>query len=161
MYQRLTSRWSHFCFFKCIAPQNEKYFAIIKSVASIKIAGRSDFRPPLLVKILESWDLKGNFLSLSLKDFLYHCAWNRSHTWLIPLELSSSEEAMVLYLSWFVAAFQRLSTLVAPCSSIGFCDITAKLFSKGLCWWPRRTAPLPPRWPRVPVKKPWSKWCCL
>jgi len=40
-----------------------------------------------------------------------------------------------LKLSWFVAPFQRLSTLVAPCSSIGFCNITAELFSKGLCSW--------------------------
>jgi len=23
-----------------------------------------------------------------------------------------------------------------PCSSTGFCNITAELFSKGLCWWP-------------------------
>jgi len=30
----------------------------------------------------------------------------------------------------------RLSTLVTPCSSIGFCNITAEIFSKGLCSWP-------------------------
>jgi len=36
--------------------------------------------------------------------------------------------AVVLNISWFVAPFQRLSTLVAPCSSIGFCNITAEQF---------------------------------
>jgi len=44
-------------------------------------------------------------------------------------------EAVFLNLSWFVVPFQRLPTLVAPCSSIGFCNITAELFSKGLCSW--------------------------
>jgi len=43
--------------------------------------------------------------------------------------------AVVLNLSWFVAPFQRLPTLVAPYSSIEFCNITAELFSKGLCSW--------------------------
>jgi len=38
--------------------------------------------------------------------------------------------------SWFVAPFPRLPTIAAPCSSIGFCNITAELFSKGLCSWP-------------------------
>ena len=41
--------------------------------------------------------------------------------------------AVVLSLSWFVAPFHRLSTLVVPCPSIGFCNITAELFSRGLC----------------------------
>jgi len=45
-------------------------------------------------------------------------------------------KSMVLNLSCFVAHFQRLSTLVAPCSSIGFCNITPQLFSKGLSSWP-------------------------
>jgi len=39
--------------------------------------------------------------------------------------------SVVLKLPWFVANCQRLSTLVAPCSSIGFCNITGELFSKG------------------------------
>ena len=42
-------------------------------------------------------------------------------------------KTVVLNLSWFVASFQRL---VAPCSSIGFCNIRAELFSKGHCSWP-------------------------
>jgi len=45
-------------------------------------------------------------------------------------------KAVVRNLAWFVALFQRNPTLVVPCSSIGFCNITAELFSKGLCSWP-------------------------
>ena len=47
----------------------------------------------------------------------------------------SWSQAVVLNLSWFVAPFQRLSTLVVPCSPIGFYNITTELLSKGLCWW--------------------------
>jgi len=55
--------------------------------------------------------------------------------------------AVVLNLTWFVAPFQRLPTLVAPCSSIGFCNITAELYSKGLSLWP----------PSTLVEKPWPR----
>jgi len=55
---------------------------------------------------------------------------------------------VVLNLSWFVASFQRLSTLVAPCSSIGFCNITAELFSKRPLLRDLQAGP------RVPVEKP-------
>jgi len=41
---------------------------------------------------------------------------------------------------WFVAPFQTLSTLMAPCSSLRFCNITAEPFRV-----PRRTAPWPSR----------------
>jgi len=57
---------------------------------------------------------------------------------------------VVLNLSWFVVPFHRLSTLVASCSSVGFCNITAELSSKGLCSWP-------PRGSRAPVEKPYSR----
>jgi len=70
---------------------------------------------------------------------------------------------MVLNLSWFMAPFQRLSTLVAPCSSIkipsfflGFA-VSRQIFSKDVCLWPQRTALWPPRGPRAPVEKPWFK----
>ena len=59
--------------------------------------------------------------------------------WLTPV---------VLNLSWFLAPFQRLSTLVISCSSIGFCNITAELqylVSKGLCSWPPENCSVAPR----------------
>jgi len=58
----------------------------------------------------------------------------------------AATRTVVFNLSWFVAPFQRLSTLVAPCSSIGCCNITAKLFSTDLCSWPpERTVSWLPR----------------
>jgi len=38
-----------------------------------------------------------------------------------------SIEKLTFQPSWFVAPFQRLAALVASCSSIGFCNITADL----------------------------------
>jgi len=45
-------------------------------------------------------------------------------------------KTVVLNLSWFVTPLQRLRALLAPCSTTGFCNITAELFSKGVCSWP-------------------------
>jgi len=81
--------------------------------------------------------------------------------------VSNLYRPVVLNLSWFVAPFQRLSTLVAPCSSIeiplslaftlGFCNITAELFAKTSAHGSRRTASWPPREPRAAVVKPWYR----
>jgi len=49
-----------------------------------------------------------------------------------------------------VAPFQRLSTLVVPCSSIGFCNITAELFSRGFCSWPPENVLVAPKGGRGP-----------
>ena len=46
--------------------------------------------------------------------------------------------------------FQKRSTLLAPCPSLGFCNVTAELFSKGLCSWPPENRSV------APVEKPWS-----
>jgi len=61
-------------------------------------------------------------------------------------------KAVVLKLSWFVARFQRLSTLVAPCSSIkianfilGFALSRQSYLVKASAPGPRRTAPWPLR----------------
>jgi len=62
----------------------------------------------------------------------------------------ASGSAVVLNLSWFVAPFQRLSTLVAPCSSERFCNIIAELCNKGLCLWPPGNRSV------ILVEKPWG-----
>ena len=54
----------------------------------------------------------------------------------VPSWFGRCHETVVLNLLWFVAPFQRLPTLVDPCSSIEYCNITAELFSKSLCSWP-------------------------
>ena len=41
--------------------------------------------------------------------------------------------------------FQSLSTLVIPCSSIGFCNITAELFRKDLGSWPPENRSVDPK----------------
>jgi len=56
--------------------------------------------------------------------------------------------SLVLNPSWFVAPFQRLSTLVVLCLSIAFCQITAELFSKCLCSWPPENYSMAPKWGR-------------
>jgi len=67
---------------------------------------------------------------------------------------------VVLSLSWFVSPFQRLSTLLAPCSSIGFyCNIMAELFSKDLSSCPRRTDPWPSSEAEDPVEKSYPSGC--
>ena len=65
---------------------------------------------------------------------------------------------VVLNLAWFVAPFQRLSTLVAHCSSIGFCNITAELFGKGLCSWPPENRSMAPKGAEGPS---WETWIYL
>ena len=62
---------------------------------------------------------------------------------------------VVLSLSWFVSPFQRLSTHLAPCSSIGlYCNIMAEL-----CSCPRRTAPWPSSETEDPVEKSYPSDC--
>ena len=65
--------------------------------------------------------------------------------------------SVLLKLSWFVSPFQKLSILVAPCSSIGFCSITAELFRALLV---ATGEPLhgPQGAAKVPFDKPWLAW---
>jgi len=71
---------------------------------------------------------------------------------------------VVLNLSWFVAPFQRLLTLVPPCSSIkipnfvlGFAISRQSYLVKASARVPRRTAPWLPQGPTATVEKPWYK----
>jgi len=64
--------------------------------------------------------------------------------------LCFSSRPVALNLSWFVALFQRLSILVAPCPSIGFCNITAEVVSEGLYSWPPENPCVAPKGGRVP-----------
>jgi len=57
---------------------------------------------------------------------------------------------VVLNLWWFAASFQKLSTLVAPSSSIGFCNITAELLSTGICSWSPENRSVAPKAGRGP-----------
>jgi len=67
---------------------------------------------------------------------------------------------VVLSLSWYLSTFQRLSTLLAPCSSIGlYCNIMAELFSKDHSSCPRRTAPWPSSETEDPVEKSYPSGC--
>jgi len=54
--------------------------------------------------------------------------------------------------------FQRLSQLAVTCSSIGFCDITAELFSQGLC--PGEPLRVLKGGARISIEKPWCSWSC-
>jgi len=68
--------------------------------------------------------MKCFFLSKLSSESVTH---QLSHT-----KTRSYYKPVILNFSWFVALFERLSTLVAPSSSVGFCNITAELFGKGL-----------------------------
>jgi len=61
------------------------------------------------------------------------------------LHVSLTSRPVVLNLSWFVALFQRLSILLASSSWTGFCNVTAEIFSKGLCSWPTEDRSVPPK----------------
>jgi len=66
-----------------------------------------------------------------------------------------TRKPVLLNLSWFVALFQRLSTLVTPYSSMGFCNIRTELFSKGFCSWPPENfSVIPKRGRRPRLRKP-------
>jgi len=89
-------------------------------------------------------------------DLLDHCAsicafFNFGFQGVFETE-TVSRNTPVLNVFVVCGPFQRLSTLVAPCPSIRFCNITAALFSKGLCSWPlqnRSVAPKGGRGPRL------------
>ena len=71
--------------------------------------------------------------------------------WLFVNKLNSIQ--VVLKLSWALAPFKRLSTLVASCSSI-------KIPSFGLClysWLPEKRSVASKRGRRAPLEKPWLR----
>ena len=60
------------------------------------------------------------------------------------------------FLGWLRHCFMVCGVLTKtlntcdPCSSTGFCNITAELFSKGLCWWPPENRSVAPNWGQGP-----------
>jgi len=54
---------------------------------------------------------------------------------------------------------KTLNTCGLPCSSIGFCNITAEMFSKGLCSWPPENRSVGPRRAEGPGwgTRPWGQ----
>jgi len=73
--------------------------------------------------------------------------------------------SVVLKLSWFLAPFQRLSTLVAPCSSIkilifvlGFAISRQSYLIKASARGPGEALRGPQGGDRAPVENPWFNW---